>query len=344
MTQDAKQPDQFPRERMLMDPDWQFHLGEIAAAEAIDHAATYGSVKAGKAAGPAGLPHDWLIEQPFDASQNVSHGFYKPGVAWYRKHFTLPAEDLGRCLVLEFDGVFRNCTVWLNGHRLGNHPSGYTSFWFDVTDIANYGGENVLAVFVDAGEFEGWWYEGAGIYRHVWLTKTAPVHVAQWGTFVSAEVDGDPADPSSANVIVQTTVANESDEDAVTQLVSTVLDASGGQVAQSASEQPLDAWEAAEISQLAQVDAPHLWDVDSPYLYSLKTEIIVAGEVVDCCTTPFGIRTIRFDSETGFYLNGAPVKLKGWSASRRWAAMPTEPPTIRRRPNCWTPATAWGCS
>jgi beta-galactosidase len=162
------------RERLLMDPQWRLHLGEVAQPEAVNHGDTYLSVKAGHAGGPAGvafddsawreldLPHDWLIEQPYDPRANVSHGFRRGDVAWYRKTFELPMEDVGRRLWLEFDGVFRDCTVWLNGHLLGRHPSGYTSFHIDITDVANYGGPNVVAVRVDARAFEGWGYEGAG--------------------------------------------------------------------------------------------------------------------------------------------------------------------------------------
>ena len=138
------------------------------------------------------LPHDWAVELPFSESANFQHGFKdldpKKGttIGWYRRTFSLPASDKGRTLTIEFDGVYRNSLVWLNGHCLGRHPSGYTSFAYDITNYANCGdgaaGKNTLVVRVDATRFEGWFYEGAGIYRHVWLNKTEPVHVAHWGT------------------------------------------------------------------------------------------------------------------------------------------------------------------
>ena len=136
------------------------------------------------------LPHDFVVEGSYDPNADGSHGFLRAGVGWYLKTFTLPAQDRGKKLFLDFDGVYRNSTVWLNGHRLGNHPSGYTGFEVDISPFANYGSRNVLAVRVDARHFEGWWYEGGGIYRHAWLVKTDPLHVAQWGTFVSSTVHG----------------------------------------------------------------------------------------------------------------------------------------------------------
>ncbi|NPV45337.1 MAG: glycoside hydrolase family 2 protein [Armatimonadetes bacterium] len=307
------------RQRLLMDPQWRFHLGEVAQPEAVNHGDTYMSVKAGHAGGPAGvafddsawreldLPHDWLIEQPYDPRANVSHGFRRGDVAWYRKTFGLPTEDLGRRLWLEFDGVFRDCTVWLNGHLLGRHPSGYTSFHFDITDVANYGGPNVVAVRVDARAFEGWWYEGAGIYRHVWLTKTPPVHVGHWGVYVAPQPSDD---LSHADVVVTTTVVNDSDHDVTLALRSTVVDCQGNEVSMHCQELSLPAGTSQDVSQSLPVRQPQLWDLTTPYLYLLRTAVSAAG-TVDEVTTPFGIRHIRFDPEEGFLLNGRAVKLKG---------------------------------
>lgn len=175
-----------PRERLLLDAAWKFHLGnDWGTGEKLD--------KAGESRGPAGrsfsdtgwrtldLPHDWAIELPFDQRSDMSHG-YKPvgpgfpanSVGWYRRAFTLPAEDAGKRLWLEFDGAFRDTRVFVNGYFVGHHESGYSSFRYDITDVANCGGRNTVAVRVDASEFEGWFYEGAGIYRHVWLVKTGP--------------------------------------------------------------------------------------------------------------------------------------------------------------------------
>jgi beta-galactosidase len=305
-----------------MDLGWRFHLGDVTPQGPVGHDATYGSVKAGWAGGAAGakfddsawrsldVPHDWLIEGVFDPSGNVSHGFLQPGVAWYRKSFDLPAEDLGRRLQLDFDGVFRNCKMWVNGHCLGTHASGYTSFGFDISDIVNYGGTNVIAVRVDASDFEGWWYEGAGIYRHVWLTKTSAVHVAKWGTFVSTRLYHE-TDAISAEVDILTTVLNEGGDYTDCELTSTVLEASGREVATDTDDATLEPGEATEFAQTIIFDNPQLWDVDSPVLYTLRTEVVSEGEVVDVYETPFGIRQFYFDAEQGFVLNGRPLKLKG---------------------------------
>src|SRR5438034_6735857 len=196
------------RERLLMDRNWRFALGH-AANPALDYefARSRCLVKAGEARGAAGvafdekkwrtidLPHDWAIELPLDPrgdKELAEHGFYAIGpdhpensVGWYRRRFKVPKSDLGRRISIEFDGVFRDSIVWVNGHRMGRHASGYIGFRYDLTDVLNYGGENVVAVRVDATSWEGWWYEGAGIYRHVWLTKTDPLHIAPNGTFVT---------------------------------------------------------------------------------------------------------------------------------------------------------------
>jgi len=307
------------RERLLMDPGWCFYLGDLRTGPAINHADTYGAVKAGKAGGPAApgfddgawraldLPHDFVLEQPFDPAGNVSHGFKNGAVGWYRKSFDLPAEDLGKRLWIEFDGVFRNCTVWLNGYILGRHESGYTSFCFDLTDAANYGGRNVLVVRVDATEFEGWWYEGGGIYRHVWLSKMTPVHVGHWGVFASPELNDD---LSAANVNLTTTVVNDGDAEAAATITSTVIGPDGQTIGSATSEHALPAGASAEVAQVVAVASPVLWDITNPAMYRVVTTV-TCGDVSDTVETPFGIRHIRFDPSAGFMLNGRVVKLYG---------------------------------
>src|SRR5262249_28294288 len=151
------------------------------------------------------LPHDFVVEGSFTPSANASHGSLPTGAGWYRRTFSLPASDKGKRLWLDFDGVYRNSHVWLNGRLLGNYKSGYTGFRYDITEIANYGGKNVLVVRADARAQEGWWYEGGGIYRHVWLTKTAPLHIAPDGVFVAPEVRG----PNSAAVKFELHLENQ---------------------------------------------------------------------------------------------------------------------------------------
>src|SRR5262249_41987630 len=155
---------------------------------------------------------------------NAGHGSLIPGVGWYRKTFSIPASDRGRRLWLDFDGIYRNSNVWLNGHLLGNHKSGYTGVRYDISDIANYGGTNTLAVRADAGALEGWWYEGGGIYRHVWLTAAAPLHIAPDGVFVSPEVHS----PDGAVVKFEIALENQAAQEANVQFVAEVQDAGGG--------------------------------------------------------------------------------------------------------------------
>ena len=261
------------------------------------------------------LPHDWAVELEFENDPGlVNHGF-KPldrnypatSIGWYRRGFEIPKSDLGKRLSIEFDGVFRDCMVALNGHFLGRNMSGYAPFSYDVTDFLNYGAKNVLVVRVDATQGEGWFYEGAGIYRHVWLLKTHPVHVAQWGTYVSCEVR-----PGAATVNITTEVDNESDSEQVCRILSTIEDI-GATVVGSAASAPvaIPARSRREFKQQIVVNNPVLWSVEDPHLYRLDTAIEASGEAVDHYQTRFGIRTIRFDPDEGFFLNGKPVKIKG---------------------------------
>ena len=309
-----------PRERLLMDPEWRFHLGDdVPPVVRKGHGATYDAVKAGSAGGFAGpkyddsawreldLPHDFAVEGIFDPENNRDHGSLPVGIGWYRKTFFLPEEDQGRRLALIFDGVFRNSTVWVNGHVVRTHPSGYIGFRYDLSDIAVYGGANVVAVRVDATAFEGWWYEGAGIYRHVWLEKTGQIRVAPEGVFVSAEV----AESGRATVKVQTTLENFAAQECSCVVQSVVLDSDGEEVAHADLAGAVCPGGQLELQQVLSVDAPHLWDVDDPYLYTLRTTVLCGGEVADCLSTSFGLRTCHWDATEGFFLNGRPLKLKG---------------------------------
>lgn len=260
------------------------------------------------------LPHDWVVELPFVANGDLSHGcrpvgkaFPETSIGWYARRFDVPRQDLGRRLSMEFDGVFRDCRVWLNGYYLGRSESGYSPFAFDITDYANYGGSNRLVVRVDATQFEGWFYEGAGIYRHVWLTKTAPVHVPQWGTFVTSEVKG-----GSAKVTARVKVANDGREPADITVTSTITDADGKVLGRADSPRGrLDASKETEIVQTFDLPRPRLWSPETPYLYSVVSTVKSGQIEVDRYTTPFGIRIIGFDPDKGFILNGKPYVLKG---------------------------------
>ncbi|MGA9245588.1 MAG: beta-galactosidase GalA [Silvibacterium sp.] len=318
------------RERLLLDFGWRFHFGN-ADDPAKDFG--FGSGRTGnfQKTGnflPAGaiafddsgwrsvdLPHDWAIELPFQNDPSLaSKGYYPLGrtypatsVGWYRRVFELPASDAGKRITLQFDGAYRETMVVFNGFYIGRHSGGYDPFSFDVTDFATPGGRNVLLVRVDATSSDGWFYEGAGIYRHVWLVKTHPVHVKQWGTFVPAQVR-----PGEATLSIRTEVNNDGKGAQNARIVSTVLDPSGnavGKVATAALPIPVEGERTYEQEMV--VKQPLLWSLEERNLYKLVTEVEAGGEIVDRYETPFGIRTVKFDAEKGFFLNGKSVKLKG---------------------------------
>jgi beta-galactosidase len=260
------------------------------------------------------LPHDWVVELPFNQSGDEGHG-YKPvgnssfttnNVGWYRHTFTMPANYSGQSIWLEFDGVYRNCLVWLNGHILGRNVSGYDSFSFDITSYANPGGTNVLVVRVDADRFEGWFYEGAGIYRHVWLVSANPVHVAHWGTYVATtSLVG-----SNATIIVQTDVTNQSGTVASGSLTSTILDAGSNAVTGITSAISVPAGNDLVVTQTVTMPA-NLWSLQTPYLYNLVSTVTNQNVAADVYNTFFGVRMVRFDPTNGVFINGQHVEIQG---------------------------------
>ncbi|MBV9929263.1 MAG: DUF4982 domain-containing protein [Acidobacteria bacterium] len=292
---------------LLFDEGWRFHRGGAQGAEASD----FNDSKWRR----VDLPHDWGVEDlpgkgtPFDpeAVGQVQSGFTVGGTGWYRKRFDVPASQKGKHVVIQFDGVYMNAEVWLNGKRLGEHPYGYTSFWFDLTDKLNFGGANTIAVKVKNEGENSRWYSGSGIYRHVWLKTLEPVHVAQWGTYVTTpEVDA-----SRAKVIMRTTVQNETDSAARVRLVTRLLDASGAEAARAEDGGGVEAKGYREFEQDAAIKDPALWSPDGPALYTSVTEVYREGQLTDRVETKFGVRTISFDARRGFLLNGRPLKLKG---------------------------------
>jgi beta-galactosidase len=311
-----------PRERLLLDFGWRFHLGD-------DWGISENLTKAGVNPGPAGrefgdadwrevnLPHDWVPELPFDPHAATDHGFKPVGpgfssnsVAWYRRAFELPTSDSGRRLMIQFDGVFRDCTVFFNGYLIGHHESGYDGFSYDITDLANCGGRNTLAVRVDASQFEGWFYEGAGIYRHVWLVKMPPVHVAPDGTFVYSEFPNNiPYDP--ATVCVQTFLQNSQSNAVTATLECSILDPHGWKVGEFKKPITIAPWGSSVDFERTPVVSPMLWSPERPSLYTLVTTIVADGNTIDRTETEFGIRTVAFDPDKGFLLNNHPYEVKG---------------------------------
>lgn len=317
------------RERLSMDFNWRFAFGHPYDAQKDFNTGTgYFSylAKSGYGDGAAApdfndaawrhldLPHDWAVEVPFDNRGSHSHGYKAIGrnfpetsIGWYRKSFFIPASDLGRRISVEFDGAFRDSTVWVNGHYLGREESGYIGFAFNLSEFLYYGGTNVIAVRVDASKEEGWFYEGAGIYRHVWLVKTGPLHVRRDGTFVSSRLSED-----SATITVRIAVANEGTNAARFDVDQAILDADGRTVATgSVKGVRLGSWDDGDFSCELEVPEPKLWSLERPYLHRLVTTIREGNAAVDRYETVFGIRSIRFDPNAGFFLNGKRVELKG---------------------------------
>jgi beta-galactosidase len=260
------------------------------------------------------LPHDWSIEEPFDQKDpSGSSGGYLPGgIGWYRKSFSLPEAYRGKRLSIEFDGVYMNATVWLNGHELGTHAYGYTSFQFDLTPHLRFGKgdkeRNVLAVRVDNSKRPNTrWYSGSGIYRHVWLTVTDPIHVAHWGTAVSTVK----TTKTAATIEIETTVENNTDASSEVAVITRVVAPDGKAAGSVESVKTIRASGSGMFIQRLTVKRPALWDVDSPALYKTVTSVKANGVEKDDVTTPFGIRTFRFDPDKGFILNGRTLKLKG---------------------------------
>jgi beta-galactosidase len=318
------------RERLLLDFAWRFHFGHANDAEK-DFG--FGSGRSGgfqKTGGflapshlafddndwkPLNLPHDWAIELPFKNDPALtSKGSYPLGrdypetsVGWYRRVFELPASDAGRRISVEFDGAYRETMVVFNGFYIGRHSGGYDPFSFDLTDFANPGAPNVLLVRVDATLSDGWFYEGAGLYRHVWLVKTDPVHVKKWGTLARAQVQ-----PGEATVSIRTEVENQTKAAQNVRVISTILDLSGREAGKTASA-PLSIPNIGErtFEQKLNVTQPALWSLEQRNLYRLVTEVEAGGSIVDRYETRFGIRSLKFDPSQGFLLNGKPVKVKG---------------------------------
>ncbi|MFZ2656777.1 MAG: beta-galactosidase GalA [Victivallales bacterium] len=312
------------RERLLMDHGWRFHPGDILVPPSLTHSDAYASgwAKTGVFRGAASpdfddsewrlldLPHDWVVEGEFSPQASGPRGYYSGGVAWYRKTFFLSAADKGRKLFLEFEGIFRDATVYLNGHRLGHEPSGYVGHVYDISDQSFFNDDNVLAVRVDSSENEGWWYEGGGIYRHVWLTKSAPVFFPPCGIFVSADPD---SGKHSASVLIQSTISNDLEELVDGELLSFISGPDGNPLAETRSPFSIGAGEDLTVAQNLELACPRLWSPDDPALHISRSVILINGEAVDEERVTFGVRSIRFDPDRGFFLNGKSLKILGVS-------------------------------
>src|SRR4051794_21290410 len=306
------------RQVLRFDCDWRFHAGDIDAPLPNKHIAAYMANKAGYARGAAKpnyddsdwrtveLPHDWSVEGKFGPSNHMDAGFLPRGIGWYRRRFRLEESDRGKYLAIRFDGIASHCTVYVNGHRLHRHFCGYTPFTVDISDVATFGDElNVIAVRVDGTYMEGWWYEGAGIYRHAWLIKTSPLHVASDGILVR------PQRQSSGewDTWIDVQVENRSDDVIHCDVINEIVDPEGKTVVKSHQPIELRPRSAGLRRDSLPLTKPVLWSPQSPTLYELRTKLRVDDLIVDEVVTRFGYRTIRFDPNDGFFLNDEPIKL-----------------------------------
>lgn len=332
------------RDLTLIDKDWRFSFGHLYDTQKdFGHAEGYFSylTKTGFGDGPAAsgfddrawrkldLPHDWAVEQSFSEKASYSHGFKTAGkgfpeksIGWYRKKINIPESDKGKIISLKFDGVFRNSKVFFNGYFLGTEESGYNGFEYDVSAYVNYGGENTIVVRVDASMEEGWFYEGAGIYRHVYLQKTNPIHVIENGTYITSEVKD-----NSAEITTEVRIINKVNDKAAIEIIQSVFDPKGKQITSvSENVSAPEFYKTAKHTSKLKLNNPLLWDIENPNLYRLVTEIKQDGKIIDRYETPFGIRTIRFDAEKGFFLNGKSLKLKGTNNHQDHAGIGTALP------------------
>lgn len=294
---------QSERERIAFTNDWRFFLTE-ETIDAFDPAFDDTEWRI------LNLPHDWSIEADFNARYpaRTGGGALPGGNGWYRKHFNVPISDKEKIFYVDFDGVYRNSTVWLNGHLLGNRPNGYISFRYDLTPYLKYGKEeNIVVVHVDnSKQPNSRWYSGSGIYRNVWLVKTHPIHVDLWGTYATTPVVTD----EQATVSITTTIRNHTDA-AVIEIVNKIVDSYGKTVAKDIQETTVPADGTQAIIQTLEVVTPQRWTLENPYLYTIVTEINKNNKTIDTYHTPLGIRTFRWDATSGFYLNDKPTKILG---------------------------------
>ena len=289
------------------DDNWTFHLGGAQGAEQADFDDSKWRT--------LNLPHDWSIEDvdgtnsPFNrnAISQVSGGFTTGGTGWYRKNFKVSPLQNGKKISIEFDGVYMNADVWINGQHLGNHPYGYTGFMFDITEFIKYDAPNVIAVEVKNEGQNSRWYSGSGIYRHVWLRTMDPLHFQTWGSRITTGG----ISQVSAKINCQTTVVNENENDEAVELITTFINAAGTEVGVSQTKKTITSKKSSEFTQDILIEHPALWSCESPEIYSAVISLHSNGKLLMADTIHFGIRKISFDVNNGFQLNGKTIKLKG---------------------------------
>lgn len=307
------------RERLSLNSGWLFHLGDVPAPPIKGHGMSYGSAKAGGAVGAAAtdfddsawrrldLPHDWAVEGPFDRNENASQGYRPRGIGWYRRYFALPATDRGRHIELQFDAIATHSTVWVNGIVVNRNWSGYNGRHIDITPYVRYGEDvNTIAVRVDAHAQEGWWYEGAGMYRHAWLVKRDALHIATDGLHANPVQEGGRWTlPVTVDLASSAKVARSGVIDV------TLLDPEGREVARGSTRARVAPLKTATARLKLAVAQPRLWSLQQPNVYRVRAVLRNGATEIDRTEVQTGFRTIRFDADRGFFLNGQPVKLQG---------------------------------
>lgn len=328
------------REKILINNDWTFHLGDAGdKMKDFTHGTEYFTYLAKVRSndhneGPVNpkfddsdwqhisLPHDWCVDLPYSGEASHSHGYKCLGakypansVGWYRKHLNIPASDKGRRILVEFEGIFRDAEVFCNGIYMGREHSGYASRTYDITEYVLWGEDNLIVVRADASTEEGWFYEGAGIYRNVYLHKTAPIAIKPYGVAVrNITLEGQSAWGVLSTETAYESIADYSEEVIVAQLL---LDADGKVAAEASDIEaiPLAPYAEDRVAATINVPNPHLWTLDDPYLYTLRTlvykDYVASENLLDTYDVRVGIRTVAFDPDGGFLLNGKRVQLKG---------------------------------
>jgi beta-galactosidase len=365
----------YPRERLLLDFDWRFAFGHSSEvhrdfgfgadqktfAKQGTNVSTAADIAFDDSTWKAvNLPHDWVIDLPFvkneyfippknpdDGDAAAGHGYKAVGrnfpetsIGWYRKVFHIAKADEAKRLTIEFDGIFRDATIIFNGYILTRHNSGYCPATVDISNFINVDGPNVLLVRADASLGEGWFYEGAGIYRHVWLVKTARTYIPQWGVCVRSDTSG--------ALSIETDVTNATDEDRELRVISTVYDRDRRVAAKLETPLPTGARQSTSCRQTATLAPVRLWALDDPHLYTVHTELMDGETVIDTCRSRFGVRDIRFDSKDGFFLNGQWLKIKGTNNHQDHAgvgiAIPDSLQTWRVKQLKEMGSNTWRCS
>jgi len=321
----------FAQKKISLDEDWRFHFGNAAdVSKDFDYGKTAllhkSNVYATTIVNPKfvdstwkkiNVPHDWVVELPFVKSDQVemdSHG-YKPvggaypetSIGWYRKHFSVDKKDIGKRFELQFDGIYRNAEIWLNGFYVGTNFSGYVGNSYDVSDYVNFEGDNVIVIRVDATQYEGWFYEGAGIYRHVWLNVSDKIFIPNDGVFVHSKVNG-----KNATVTVETEIENKNLQPSNAVVYSIITDRNGKQLAKTSEQKvALSVNGKTTIKQNLNLNNVTFWSLENPYLYKVTSVIKSGNQIVHQTKTRFGIKTIKFDAKEGFFLNGKKIKIQG---------------------------------